>query len=284
MRVSNITSTKKWISMPLVGGLLFALVAFVYASLSEPIYRSQTVLLPVTSEDSSIGQSLGGGLGGIASIAGFNLGQSDSLQVESLAVLTSRQFIGSFVEKESLRSQIFPGQSRNDDSASNGEQPTINDAYELFMDDVMSVSKDTVTGLVTLTVDWKDPDLAAQWANELVSMINSHMRDREREDALNSKQYLENELAKTSVLGVQNLITRLLEKQVNRIMLTNVREEFAYRVIDAAVPADTNNPERPKTLLLVCAGFAFGVLLLLGILMAMDARLVGRERSGSMQV
>ena len=52
-----------------------------------------------------------------------------------------------------------------------GEAPTMEDAYRLF-DSIRNVDEDIQTGLVTVTVDWSDPKLAAEWANGLVQDVN----------------------------------------------------------------------------------------------------------------
>ena len=45
--------------------------------------------------------------------------------------------------------------------------PTDWEAFRMFDKNIRLVSVDRKSGLVTLTIDWKDPALAAAWANSL---------------------------------------------------------------------------------------------------------------------
>src|SRR5690606_2767647 len=103
-----------------------------------------------------------------------------------------------------------------------------------FDDNVRSISEDDETGLVTLTVEWIDPEIAAEWANILVERLNERMRRRALLEAESNVGYLQEELAKTGVVTLQQSISRLLESELQKLMLARGNEEFAFRVIDRA--------------------------------------------------
>ena len=70
----------------------------------------------------------------------------------------------------------------------------------------------------------------------------------------------------------------MIETRLTEQMLANVRKEFAFRVIDPAVPSDVDEPYRPKVLLNALAGALLGALL--GLLLARDLESRrGRARS-----
>src|SRR6185437_16075318 len=141
------------------------------------------------------------------------------------------------------------------------KSPTPYKAFRLFDKSIRSVTQDKKTGLVTLQIDWRDPAEAAAWANELVRRLNAEMRGRAIEQSTASLGYLESELNKTTVVGTRDAINRLMEAQIRQRMLANVIQQYAFRVVDRAMPADRDNPVWPRRTLLTAGGFLVGALL-----------------------
>jgi uncharacterized protein involved in exopolysaccharide biosynthesis len=133
--------------------------------------------------------------------------------------------------------------------------PSAWDAYAVFSG-ILSISTDKKSGMVTLSIEWSDPQLAAKWANQLVVRLNKHLKTESVEQAEKSIQYLKDQLASTSVVDMQQILYRLIEKQSNTIMLANVQEEFAFRVIDPAVVPEVRS--KPKRKLIVVLGGVLG--------------------------
>jgi uncharacterized protein involved in exopolysaccharide biosynthesis len=255
------------IACVVLAGAAFATAAFQMT----PVYRSAVVLIPGGEERAGLSGALGsalGSLGGLASLAGVNVGSGGQGTEESLAVLRSRQFTEQFIDTEGLMPKLYPkkwdataGKWRVPES----ERPTPARAYKYFDQRIRSVSLDRKTGLVTLQIDWRDPAEAANWANELVDRLNAEMRARAIAKSEASLGFLQKELAATAVVDTRAAINRLIESQVNQRMLANVTMQYAFRVVDPALPADRDDPVRPKKLLMTAAGvfvgLVFGMLL-----------------------
>jgi len=114
------------------------------------------------------------------------------------------------------------------------------------------------SGLITLSISWKDPDIAAQWANHLVNQLNEQLRLKAITDSKKRVGYLEQELAKTTLQDMRAVLYNLLESEKQKAMLANVNEDFALEVIDPAVaPKTLENPKRKLIVALggVCGGF-----------------------------
>jgi uncharacterized protein involved in exopolysaccharide biosynthesis len=248
-------------------GMLVALLAAGAGFLMTPIYRASTVLVPADSDRSSLGGALGsalGTLGGFASLADIGIGSTGAATEEALAVLRSRQFADEFIADKQLMQIIYA--SKWDSGAGQwivppGDRPTAAKTFQYFDRNIRSVTQDKKTGLVTLQIDWKDPQLAAAWANELVQRLNLEMKRRALSQADASIGYLEKELASTNVLETRSAINRLIETQINRRMVANVSEQFAFRVVDRAVPADFDDVVRPKKLVMILIGGCLGLLI-----------------------
>jgi uncharacterized protein involved in exopolysaccharide biosynthesis len=250
-----------------VGAIAGAMLGAGAAFLQTRQYRSTVVVVvaPATA-DPLAGSLLSGRLGGLAGLAGLSLGQSDGVQ-ESIAVLRSRELADRFIAERALHALFFRDQwdavNKRWREQAGKPVPTQEDAYLYFDRNVRSVDEDRRTGLLRLSMQWSDREAASQWANEYVRAGNELLRERARRNALASLQFLEKELASVSQMEVRQAIYQLIEGQKKQEMLAAVREDYAFRVIDAAKPSDPDRPVKPKTPLIVAAGALGGLALAL---------------------
>lgn len=249
----------KWIILGLMLGLGAA--AFGASYLIKPVYQADVVVSPVT-EDGNRGLAGLASQLGAAGLAGLNLAPSDSRRAEAIAVLRSRVLVEQLITTENLLPVLFAGEWDNDANEwiDSDEAPTLQDAYTLFDSDIRSVDDDTATGMVTLSIEWMNPALAAAWASKLVSLADSRLRETAIDEARSSIEFLESELETTSVVALQQVMTRLIESQINNITLANSRREYAFRVIDPPIVADRDHYVWPDRGFLLRAGLAVGLL------------------------
>ena len=243
-------------------------------------YAATVTLLPAKSERPSALDGVAGQLGGLASLAGVDIG-SDSDRSEAVATLRSRSLAVAFIEQNDLVPELFPRKWDADAKRWKvrraDDVPTINDAYRRFDRQVRAVSEDRRSGIVTLTVTWRDPQRAADWANELAARVNREMRDRAISEASSSLEYLNRELERTQVVELRQPIYRLIEHRLRTVMLANVREQFAFRIIDPALAPDADDYSSPIRWLFALAGAAlFG---LIGL--AISVRRLAHGRNGA---
>jgi uncharacterized protein involved in exopolysaccharide biosynthesis len=233
----------------------FALGSVAYALLLPPWYSANVLLAPV--KDKAPG-GLAGQLGGLAGLAGIGSGGTGN--VEAVAVLKSRDFARAFIEDQTLLPVLFA----EDWDATAGRwklaaPPDLPQAAKFFVGNVRKVEEDQRTGLVTLSIEWKDPELAAAWADLLAVRLNDHMRQRAMAEAEANVNYLRHELESTTVVVLQQSISRLLENEMQKLMLARGNAEFAFRIIDhAEVPRLKSKPRR--TLIVVLAVLLGGML------------------------
>jgi uncharacterized protein involved in exopolysaccharide biosynthesis len=249
-----------WIAASIVlCAAAFAAVAFVVT----PVYQAASVLISVNSDRSMGGVPALGQLGGLTSLIGVNVGVSDEKTTEALAVLRSRQFTQSFIDEEGLMAKLF---ARDWDAARSAwkkglrHPPTPAMAYKYFDRKIRVVAQDKKTGLVTLTVYWRDRTEAANWANEMVRRLNAEMRARAIAQANDNIAYLEKELLVTTVVETRQAINRLIDAQVKQRMMANVTQDYAFRAIDKAIAPDIDDPVWPNRHLLLVLGPVIGLL------------------------
>ena len=111
-------------------------------------------------------------------------------------------------------------------------------AVKDFKEGVLTIREDKRTGLLTIDVDWEDPAVAAKWANGFVALANERLRTRAIDEATRNIAFLNAQIPQTSVVEVQRAIYNLIESETKTLMLANVRMEFAFTVIDPAVPPE----------------------------------------------
>jgi uncharacterized protein involved in exopolysaccharide biosynthesis len=242
---------------PLVGGLL----GFGASYLVEPKYRVEAVLLPQQggAQQGLLG-SLAGQLGGLASLAGVDVGGPSSKH-EAIEVLRSRSLAEEFIRSRDLLPVLF----RDDWDAERQEWqvsdvPTLADGVREFDRHVRAVFEDRRTGLVTLRVTWRDADTAADWANDLVRRANAHMRSRTVDETRRSLEFLAEKAGAEQSVSVREALFKIVESQYKSLTLASVREDFAFRVIDGATPPDPDDISQPRRALFAAVGGCLGLL------------------------
>ena len=255
----------------LIFGIAIATIigAILAAVLIRPVYRTTATL--IAADDSAaatmgVGSMLGG-LGSLASLAGVNFG-SDQQKVEAEALLQSRQFTEAFIRDENLLPRLF---SRRWDAENKAwiiglmhrQPPTLFDGFTLFDEHIRDLTEDKKTGIITLTIDWTDREEGARWANELVHRVNESMRQRAIREAEASIELLSNRLESATEVELRQAISSAIEIYVKQRTLASVRTEYAFRVIDPAMPPDGDDFVWPqRTVFLVLApfvGFGLGI-------------------------
>lgn len=228
------------------GAVLCGAAGAAYALLVTPVYRAQVSLLPAHTSNSQGLASQLGGVVGLAGLAGINLGGAE--KTEPMAVLGSRDFAQAFIERKGLvpvlLAEKWDAQKKNWKEPG-PNQPDIRDAVEYFDKHVRRIGEDRKSGVVVLIVDWRSPMEAAAWANEMAAQVNSQMRDRAIGDAERSIAYLRSQLESANQVSLQQSISRLLESQMQQLMMARGNDEYAFRVVDSArVPKKRIFPKR----------------------------------------
>jgi uncharacterized protein involved in exopolysaccharide biosynthesis len=229
-------------------------------------YEATTMLSPVAEDPST--SRLGGiaalasQYSGLASLAGIALPGSGKKD-EAIAVLQSELLTEQYVKDNDLLPILFSstwdsvsGKWKTDDPK---KIPTLWRANRYFKGTIRSVVDDKRSGLIEMRIRWKDPKLAAAWANGIVKAANSYLRDKAIREAERDITYLNEQVSKTNVIEAQRTIYSLLAQELNKEMVARGREEYALKVIDPAFA-----PERPimgGPLLLALLGFTLACLL-----------------------
>lgn len=243
--------------------VIAASTAIIYGLLAPKWYRAQTLIasVPMDTSSSALG-ALGGDIGGLASLVGIDIGGEEDQEKEALARMTSREFIYEFIKSKNLMPILFASKWDGERKAwkNPARAPDLEDGYQFFVSKVFNVSEDRKTELVKVAVDWSDPGLARDWANELVLRLNADRRAIARAESERNLQFLNRELDNTGIVDLRQAINRLVESEIRKRMLVNVREEYVFKVIDPAYLPGIRAVVRPRVAMLTAVAAALGGL------------------------
>ncbi|HCG8426981.1 TPA: LPS O-antigen length regulator [Vibrio parahaemolyticus] len=256
----------KWIII--VTTFFFAVSAVLYALSLPNIYKSDALLAPAESSNGGGLSKMAGQLGGLAALAGVNLGAGESSQADlAVQVMKSRQFVEAFINKHNLLVPLMAakrwdlvsnklildeelynpttGKWLREPNGLRGITPSAQEAFDVFSNKMLKVSKDKESGLYTVSISFYSPDIAKQWVDWLIEDINKEMRKRAIAESSKNLLYLNHQLQKTAVADMQSTFYKLIEEQTKSLMLAEVQDEFVFKVIDPAIsPEVKDGPNR----------------------------------------
>jgi uncharacterized protein involved in exopolysaccharide biosynthesis len=247
----------------LVVAIICAALGATFGLMTGRSYSATALLSPVEDSSGNVGGigELASQFGGLASLAGLNIAGGGKKQ-EAVAVLQSELLTEEYIKRSGLLpvlyAKLWDAQKLKWRVNAAAEVPTLWKANRLFRTQIRQVTQDPKTGLVELTIKWKDPVQAARWANDLVRLTNDYLRDKAIAESTRSIAYLNGQAAEAQSVEIRKTVYSVLEQELNKEMLARGREEFALKTIDPAFP-----PERPSSLgppTLAVLGFLIGGL------------------------
>lgn len=257
--------------------VLAAISSIAVALILKPIYRAEiTVIEEGQGPAASPTGAVLGQLGGLASLAGINLGTLRGDSTDFRATLKSRMIVQEFISRNNLLPVLFADQWNKDTnswSTPPEETPTLWRGVKYFIENIRTVEEDLTDGVIRIGIEWTDPIVAASWANGMIALVNDVIRKRDLAEAKRNMTYLNNEISRTSVVELQMVLYSLIEAEMKTIMLANSKGEYAFSVVDPAVAPELRS--FPNRALISIAGTIFGVFLALVVVLV---RLVVRRQ------
>jgi uncharacterized protein involved in exopolysaccharide biosynthesis len=266
---------------------IFAILSVFYALSVPNQYKASALLVPAQQQAGGISGALAQ-LGGIASLAGVSLGSGDSSESQiAQRIMQSWSFIEDFIKTNNLEIDVFAAEGwdrasgklqidedlynsgitqwlvRNDETNKVG-MPSSWQLFETFTE-MLSVSEDKKTGLVSVSIEYYSPQVAKQWLDMYISAINKHMQERQMEKVTRNIEYLEAQIAKTTIAEMQEVFYTIIEEQLKSKMLAEANPDYAFvSVSPSMVPEQKSQPKRALICILgTLLGAMLSVLLVL---------------------
>jgi len=266
----------KWLIVGIT--VVFAAIGVIY-SLSLPnMYKSEGVYAPAQKQN---GGAINGQLGGLASLAGMNLGGGENDDIyHAMALITSWPFLESVINKYDLKPLIVgvkawdpntgdliwdqkvfdPVNKRwlREPPKGKESEPSSYEVYQIF-NQMIAVDRDSKNGLVKVSVEYFSPTIAKNWVEILVYEINTHFRERDKNEAQKNIEYLQAKVEETSISEMHSVIYGMIESQLKTLMLAEVGDEYLLKSVVVAKAAELKS--KPKRIVLVLlAAMAGGFL------------------------
>jgi len=227
-------------------------IAVIYSLLATRIYQSKAVIMPVAQ------QSEQGGMSAIAAQFGLSTPSTSNVS-ELINLLKSNILMERVIKKNDLLSVFFKKE----------ELKNIPDDIKTWkgirtLKGVFSVNDNKREGIIELSAEFKDPKIAKDIINYMLTELTNYMSSEAKRVAETNRKYLETLIDKNADPLIRQKIYSLIAKQIEISMMAEVKENFAFKVIDPPkVPDRRIKPKRTQTVIL-----AFIISLFAGIFIA----------------
>ena len=260
---------------------IFAVASVLYALSLPNIYKSEVLLMPNSQESKGGGLgALAGQFGGLASLAGINLGGGGTDKTGyALEVLKSRKFLYKFIDDNELKVQLMAIKKweKNTNELIYDEdiytpstkewvsgkveqttrEPSIYSTYKSFVNNNLKVIKEQTSGMVTIAVEHYSPIIAKKIVDDLILAINNTIKLQDLSESTKSISYLRKELELTEVAGMQSMFYQLIEQQQQTLMLTKVRDDYVLKIIDPPIISESHGKPNRKVIVIVATILGF---------------------------
>ena len=271
----------------IIAVIVSSLIA-VFASLMLPnIYKSEA-LLAYSASTSGSQISGSSGIGGLASLAGINIGGLDQAARKNLITietLKSRKFFSDYLyEKVLLYLMATDSWDANNNNIildpdiydsekkiwieyinnPNQIKPSVQESYNQFSS-LININEDELGGVINLSVEHKSPHIAKYWVDLMIESINIAMRKKDTDNSMEAINFLVSNLENTKQIVLRDAFSNLIEEQTKMMMLANISDEYALSIIDPAVVAETKSSPRRSLIVVLGSilGFFFSILFVL---------------------
>ncbi len=280
----------------------FTLATIILSLFMTNIYTAKAVIKPVMPDRYSSRLSLlSGQFGGLAGMAGIAM-PSPGSSTEIVNLLESNVLKKEVIEKYQLLPILFPkrwdqekkawkkpsislnpltyiAKLKPADPKTPKKEPGVPDTWDGIraLDRLVKINYNLKEDIITVSADFRDPEMAAKIANYYIITLNEHMSSEAKRVAIVNKEYLEKQLFQTNDALVQQKLYSLIAEKIETMMMAEVKEGFAFKVLDPPMTPDRKS--RPKRAQMVIV--AFMVSLFIGVFVVLFREYLKKIRDKS---
>ena len=271
--------------------VIFTIATAVMSLFMTNIYTAHALLKQV---DSNSGSGIATQLGGLASLAGLPTpGETSSIEIVNL--LKSNILKKNIIEKYNLLPVLFPDdwdvkkktwKKENSGFSLNPlaliskirpaqpnapkKEPGVPDTWDGIraLDEIVDIHHDLKEDLITISVEFSDPDMAAKIVNYFIITLNDYMSSEANRVAKINKEYLEKQLPETNDNLIREKIYNLIASKIETIVMSEVKENFAFKVLDPPMAPDKKS--KPKRVQMVIVAFIMSLFLAVFVVLSRD--------------
>jgi uncharacterized protein involved in exopolysaccharide biosynthesis len=260
---------------------IFAFGSVIFALNTPDRYQSSALLQVHSSSSNSITSSISSQFGGLASLAGISMPSGDvDKSYYTIETVMSRDFLRHLTTfdgvKENLVASIgYDINSKeviyDEDVFQSAEkkwirvptsereiEPTYLEVYKEYIKNI-SISKSKKSGYLSITFQHHSPVFAYEFLNLIINELNKASKEKDIEESKKALSYLETQFNNIEQKNIKESIRGLVDSQLQRLMLANIKDDYLVTPIDHPYVAEENfYPSRP---LIAVVGTIIGLIL-----------------------
>jgi uncharacterized protein involved in exopolysaccharide biosynthesis len=266
--------TEMYRSRKIVTTSVFLMVTSLFiasAYLIEDKYQANA-LLKYSEEDTGSNYSISSPLGGLGSLAGMNLSGNSTDPIEySIAVIKSRDFLGSLLDKPGVKKNLIASKKYNKaDKTTLFNEKIFNIQTNAWIKDIdflrihkkyylknLTLTKNRSNGFLTISFNHISPEFSKYFIDLIIKELNESISVVDIENSEKRLELLLQKSTEKSIKDVNNAILRLIENELKNIAYSKTKVEYMLETIDPAyVPM---KPFYPNRVLIILMGILAGI-------------------------
>lgn len=235
----------------------------------DNIYASRAVLRP-SHDNMNQMSSLASNFGGLASLAGINLGSSGNVTPYNTmrAIVQDADFVYSFVKKNKFEPKVYDDYEDKKDK----EKYKENEKYFLVksLRESLSFSEDLKTGLITLSYENKDKIFAKQFIDLMLIELSEKYMSIEMANLQERIDNYKKEIDKTNDITLKNKLAEVVAGLIQNKVLSQAQEYYGFDILVNADISDNIDKVKPKRGLICVAMFIASLIVSIGTVIIID--------------
>ena len=233
---------------------IIVIATTIVSLLMTPVYEAKTVIIPagVTTKDS--------GMSGLLATQFGIAPPTAPISAEIVNILRSNALKERIIANNNLLPVLFEGKQ--------GDKRQTKDKLGWMgiraLSGMMKVNFTPKDNVIEISVQFKDPKIAADILQFILAELTNYMSSETKRVAETNQKYLESQLNKVADPFIKAKIYSLIAQQIETSMMAEVKENFAFKVLDP--PKVPDRKIKPKRAQIVTISFV--VSLFLGMLAA----------------
>ena len=243
-------------------------VASIIISLSiTNVYTSESVLVNRDKQDSPMSN-----FSGLASLAGVDLSAQGASLNKVMGIIESREFVKHLITFDNVLPSLMAAQSYNantkeiifddeiynhetkswvrDAPANRGVVPSYIEAHKEYSE-MISMTKDRLTGHVSLKVEHVSPIFAKEFLSLVINEANNVQRNIDVDSSTKALLYLRDQLSRTPQVEIRDSISKLIENQLETQMMASIHDDYVLMTLEPPfIPERKSGPIRSLIVIL----------------------------------
>lgn len=260
--------------------LFFGLLALCYALLTPNMYQAKAILASSESGSSGSLSSLVGQFGGVASMAGLNIGGDGDPAATIEELIYSPDFLYQIIEKHKLLIKLFAIEKWDKNTnqlvidediydESKGvwvrevdegkdSKPTLWEAHIKLKNSITSNYRKK-DGVFTIEVEHLSPYVAKYLLELFIEEINLFYKNKDINRIRKEIDYLNEQVGNTEVAEFKEVFFNLIAEKLKTQMLSITKDDYVLTYI--AKPVVPEVKHRPKRAFIVVIGLFLGFII-----------------------